>query len=338
MKKLNVLLFFDSPYAVERGYDFKKEFEDLDWGTESDVHKALCKNGHNVRLLGIYNDIKVLLDEVKENPPDIIFNLADVFNQRPELDKNIAGVLEMLDIPYTGASPSSLFICGNKALTKTILTFHKIKVPKFYSFYRGHRIWLPKKLKLPLVVKPLREEASRGLSQASIVDSEEALIERVKFIHENLKRDVIVEEYIDGRELYASVIGNRRPRVLPLRELRFGEYCEDEPRIATYKAKWDYDYRERWGIKNVFAGRLPEGLVEKIEDVCKRAYKVLEMRCYARFDIRVTADSKIYILEANANPCLDQYDELGQSAEKGGIPYNMLIQKIIALGLNRKGK
>ena len=338
MKKLNVLLFFDSPYSVERGYDFKKEFEDLDWGTESDVYKALCKNGHNVRLLGIYNDITVLFDEIKENPPDIIFNLADVFNQRPELDKNIAGVLEMLGIAYTGASPSSLFTCGNKALTKTILTFHKIKVPNFYTFYRGHHVWLPKKLNLPLVVKPLREEASRGLSQASIVDSEEALIERVKFIHENLKRDVIVEEYIDGRELYVSVIGSKRPKVLPLRELRFGEYCEDEPRIATYKAKWDYDYREKWGIKNVFAARLPNGLAEKIEDVCKRAYKVLEMHCYARFDIRVTADSKIYILEANANPCLDQYDELGQSAEKGGIPYDKLIQKIVTLGLNRNSR
>ena len=335
MKKLNVLLLFDSPYKVERGYDFKKEFQDFDWDTEAYVYKALLGNGHNVRLLGLCDDITVLFQEVKENPPDIIFNLADVFNQRPELDKNIAGVLELLDIPYTGASPSSLFICGNKALTKKILTFHKIKVPHFYAFYRGHRVWLPKKLRLPLVVKPLREEASRGLSQASIIDTQEALVERVKFIHENLKRDAIVEEYIDGREFYVSVLGNKRVRVLPFRELRFGEYCEDEPRIATYKAKWDYDYREKWGIKNVFAGRLPNGLSEKIEEVCKRAYRVLNMRCYARFDIRVNPDSKFYILEANANPCLDQDDELGQSAEKGGIPYNKLIQKLITLGFNR---
>ena len=335
MKKLNVLLLFDSPYSVARGYDFKKEFKDLDWGTEDDVYKAILANGHKVRLLGLHNDISILLDEIKEDKPDIVFNLADVFDQRPELDKNIAGVLELLNVAYTGASPSSLFICGNKALTKKILSFHRIKVPGFYAFYRNHRVWLPKKLRLPLVVKPLREEASRGLSQSSIIDSEEALVERVKFIHETMKRDVIVEEYIDGREFYVSVLGNKRIKILPYRELRFGEYCEDEPRIATYKAKWDYDYREKWGIKNVFAGRLPNGLAEKIEEICKRAYKALNVRCYARFDIRVNANSKIYILEANANPCLDRYDELGQSADKGGVNYEKLIQKIIILGLNR---
>jgi D-alanine-D-alanine ligase len=334
MKKLKVLLVFDSPYTTPRGYDFKKEFQDLDWGTESDVYKALLDNGHQVTLLGLHKDISILLEEVKESKPDVIFNLVEVFNQRSHLDKNVAGVFEILGIPYTGSSAESLLICGDKALSKKILRFHRIKVPRFYTFYRKHKIWLPKRLTLPLIVKPLTEEASRGISQASIVDSEESLVERVKMIHETMKNDAIAEEYIDGREFYVSVLGNKRIKVLPLREMKFGEFGEDEARIATYKAKWDMKYRDKKGIKNVFAGRLPNGTLERIEEVCKRAYRTLNMLSYARFDIRV-ADSKIYIIEANANPCLDAYDELGQSADKAGIPYNKLIQKIIALGLKR---
>lgn len=335
MKKLKVLLLFDSPYFKPRGYDFKEEFEEIDWNTEDDVYQALCANGHKVSLLGLYNDIGLLLEEVKENKPDVIFNLADVFNQKSRFDRNVAGVLEMLDIPYTGASPATLFTCGDKALSKKILRFHRIKVPRFYTFNRNFRVWLPKMLKLPLIVKPLCEEASRGISQASVVDSEEALMERVKYIHEGMKMDAIAEEYIDGREFYVSVMGNKRIKVLPLREMKFGEFSEDEPRIATAKAKWDYKYREKWGIKNVFAGRIQEGLMEKIEEVCKRAYRELNMECYARFDIRITPDSRIYIIEANANPCLAKYDELGQSAEKADIPYNKLIQKILLLSFNR---
>jgi len=335
-KKLNVLLLMDSPYFVERGYGFKEEFKEFEWITEVNVYKALLDNGHNVRLLGLYNDIKILFDEVRENKPDVIFNLAEVFNQKSSLDKNVAWLLEMLDIPYTGASPTSLLICNNKALTKKILSFHRIKVPRFYAFYRHRRIWHPKRLILPVIVKPLCEEASRGISLASIVDSEEALIERVKFIHEKMSMDAIAEEYIEGRELYISLIGNQRIKVLPFREMRFGSFCEDEPRIATYKAKWDYDYRQKWGIKNVFAGRLSSDVEERIVEVCKRAYHVLNMQCYARFDVRIGPKNAIYILEANANPSLDPNDEIAQSAQKSGISYSALIQKILTLAFKRR--
>ena len=335
MKKLKVLLLFDSPYFKPRGYSYKKEFKNFDWDSEADVYNALLACGHEVSLLGLHNDIGILLEEVKENKPDIIFNLADVFNQQTDLDKNIAGVLEMLGIPFTGASAASLFLCGNKELSKKVLIVHRIKVPHFYTFYRNRKIWLPKKLRLPLIVKPLKEEASRGISQASVVDSEEALVERVKLIHESMKKDVIAEEYIDGRELYVGVIGDSRVQVLPFREMKFGDFSDEEPRIATYKAKWDYKYRKKWGIKNVFAGRLPNGLSEKVEDICKRAYKVLNMEGYARFDIRISHEGRIYIIEANANPCLEEYDEFAQSAIKAGIAYPKLIQRIINLGLNR---
>jgi D-alanine-D-alanine ligase len=335
MKKLKVLLLFDTPYTKPRGYDYSEEFKNIDWDPERYVRDALIANGHEVRILGLFNDIGILFEEVNECRPDVIFNLAEVFNQRSDLDKNIVAVIELLGIPCTGSSSSSLLICGDKALSKTILRFHRIKVPRFYTFYRGRKVWLPKRVRLPLIVKPLKEEASRGISLASVVDSEEALIERVRMIHETMKQDAIVEEYIEGREFYVTVYGNKRTAVLPLREMKFGEMSDDEPRIATYKAKWDFEYREKWKIKNVFAGRVPDGMFEKISDVCKRAYRALNMDAYARFDIRVTAEGRVYIIEANANPNIDRDDEVGQAVEKSGMTYAKFIQKIISLALQR---
>lgn len=329
-------MLFDNPEFVPRGYDFKKEFKDDDWETENDIYKALLKNRYEVSLLGIHDDITVLTEEVKKNKPDIVFNTTDVFKNKSYFEKNIAWLLEMLEIPYTGASPASLLICNNKALTKQILSFHKIKVPNFYTFYRGHRGWLPKGLTVPLIVKPLSEEASRGIAQASMIDNEVSLIERVKFIHEKMNMDAIIEEYIQGRELHVGVLGGRKIKVLPSIEVKFTHIPKDEPRIATYKAKWDETYRRKWGIKNVFIGNLPKKRVKKVEEICKRAYRALNMQCYARFDVRITENSDVYILEVNANPCIGKYEDFGQAAEKAGIPYDKLIKRIISLASQRR--
>jgi D-alanine-D-alanine ligase len=334
-KKLKVLQLFNAPHVVARGYDFKEEFADPEnMYTENDVYRALQANGFEVRLCGLYNDVTPLLEDVKEFKPDIIFNLVEVFDGKTYFEKNIGALLEMIGIPYTGASSDALFICNNKALGKKILRFHRVRVASFHTFYLGHRIWRPKTIKLPAIIKPLREEASRGISQASIVDSEEAFIDRIKFLHENMNADVIAEEYVDGRELYVSVIGNKRLTVLPPREMKFGNLPEDEPRIATYKAKWDDDYRDRWGIKSVFAGKLPDGTLKRVEEVCKRAYRALTIHSYIRFDIRLTPSGQIYIIEPNANPCIARIDEVAQSAEKIGVSYEQLIRKIVMMPLS----
>lgn len=332
--KLKVLLLFDTPSVFFRGHDFKEEFSSPGWSTEKDVYNALVDNGYEVRSLGLYNNIFVLLEEVKESKPDIVFNLAEVFGDKSHLDKNVVWFLEMLKVPYTGASPTSLLICNNKALTKKILSFHRIRVPNFHTFYIGKKVWQPKKLKPPFIVKPLGEEASRGIAQSSIVDNEESLVDRVKFIHGRMKKDAIVEEFIEGRELYVSVFGSNRVKVFPPTEMKFGTLPEEESRIATYKAKWDTEYRKKYGIKNVYAGRLPNGMNKKIEDICKRAYKALNMRSYARFDIRINGDF-IYILEANANPCLGKNEDFSDSADKAGIKYNKLVKDIISFGFKR---
>ena len=293
---LKVLLLFDSPYGKPRGYDYAEEFKSVDWITEYNVYKALCDNGYRVRLLGLFKDIIPLIEEVKESKPDVVFNLAEVFNQKSSLEKNVVSVLEMLDLLHTGSSSDGLFICNDKALTKKILTYHRIKVPNFHTFYRGHRVWLPRRLRLPLIVKPLSEEASRGIAQASVADNEESFLERVRFIHETMKAHAIAEEYIDGREFYVGVMGQKRVTVFPPTEIKFGTFAEDEPRIATYKAKWDNEYRKKYGIRNVFPGRLPNGVDKIIKETCKRAYRALHLQSYTRFDIRVTPESHVYIL------------------------------------------
>ena len=336
-KKLKVLQVFNTAYATPRGYDFKEEFADPEnMYTENDVCRALQVNNFEVRLLGIYNDIRPLLDEVKDFKPGVIFNLVEMFNNKTHFDKNVGALLEMIGLPYTGASSDALFVCNNKALSKKILRFHRLRVARFYTFYRGHRIWRPRTIKLPAIIKPLCEEASRGISQASVVDNENAFVERIKFIQDNMKMDAIAEEYIEGRELYVTVMGHKRLKVLPARELKFGQLPEDEPRVATYKAKWDDNYRDRWGIKSVFAGKLANGVEERINEVCKRAYRALNMHSYIRFDIRVTSEGKVYIIEPNANPCIAKIDEVAQSAEKIGMSYEQLIRKIVMLAYQRK--
>ena len=347
-KKLKVLELFHTPYETPRGYDFKDEFKDPNnMYTERDVYEALLANGYEVRRLGIFNNIAPLLEEVKEFKPDVIFNLVEVYNDKTYLEKNIAALLELLDIPYTGANADALLICNNKALSKKILRFHRLKVARFHTFYRGQKVWRPQTVKLPAVIKPLCEEASRGISQASVVDNDAAFAERIKFIHENMNLDAIAEEYIEGRELYVTVMGSKKLTVLPPRELSFGNMPEDEPRIATYKAKWDDKYRNRWGIKSVSAGKLADGVAEDLIETCKRAYRALNMNSYVRFDIRVTADNKIYFIEPNANPCIAKIDEMAQAADKEGIAYNHLIRRIVNMALanhvdgnikiNRKG-
>lgn len=334
-KKLKVLMLFSSPSNQPRGYDYKEEFADPDnMYTERDVFNALKANGYEVSILGIHNNIAPLFEEIEENRPDVIFNMVEVFNGKSYLEKNIAALLEITQIPYTGAKSDNIFLCNNKGLNKKILKFHKIKIPRFYTFYRNRKVWLPKKLKLPCIVKPLCEEASRGISQASIADNQEAFFDRIKFIHENMDMDAIAEEYIEGRELNVSVMGNKKLTVLPPREMVFGELPEDS-RIATYKAKWDNNYRNKWGIKDVYACKLANGLEEEIVDVCKRAYRALDMSSYLRFDIRVTNEGSVYIIEPNANPCIAKTDEVAQSAAKVGITYEKLINKIVNLAFQK---
>jgi len=263
----------------------------------------------------------------------VIFNLADQFKNNRAFDQNIAGFLAMQGIPFTGCGSTGLTLCKHKGISKKILGYHRIHVPEFVTIGRGKRIG-PKHLKFPILIKPLKEEASLGISQASFVESDEQFKERVQFIHEKYDSDVIAEEYIEGRELYVGVMGNHKLHVFPIRELIFKEVPPDEPKIATYKAKWDEEYRKRWGLQNQFAEGLDPALAADIEQTCKRIYHLLTIDGYARIDLRLTPKNEIYFIEANPNPILAKDEDFAESAAKANLPYPQLIEKIIRIGLN----
>src|SRR5205807_7518618 len=210
--------------------------------------------------------------------------------------------LELQDVPFTGCGSTGLTLCKHKGISKKILSYHRIRVPDFTVIPRGKRIARPRRLSFPILVKPLKEEASLGIAQASFVESDDQFRERVAFVHEKYDQDVIAEEYIEGRELYVSILGNHRLDVFPIRELVFKEVPPDEPKIATYRAKWDEEYRKRWGLKNQFAQNLDPAVTRKIEQTCKRIYHLLTIDGYARIDLRLTPDNQVYFIEANPNP------------------------------------
>jgi D-alanine-D-alanine ligase len=340
-KKLKVLMLFYSPYQKPRGYDYREEFADPDnMYTEKDVLGALHDLGHEVTLLGIFNDISPLFEEIKENNYDVIFNMMEVFNDQTYLEKNLAALLEIIGIPFTGASSGVLYLCNNKALHKKIFNYHRVKVPRFHDFPKGSRVFVPAIFKLPAIIKPLCEEASRGISQASIVETPEAFIERVKFIHHNMGMDAIAEEYVNGRELYVTVMGYKPITVLPPREMVFKNMDQGQPHIATYKAKWDDKYRKRWGIDSIPAKDLDKAVLKQINDTCKKAYRALDARSYLRFDLRLNSEGEAYIIEPNANPCIAKIDEMAQAAHLAGINYQELIQRVLdqAITLNQQAR
>ena len=332
-KKLKVLALFDAVRPTKIDQDLSKEMKTEDWKTEANVLAALGELGYTTEHLAIFDNLDLLRQKMESFAPDVIFNLADQFKNNRGFDQNIASLLEMQGVPFTGCGATGLVLCKHKGTSKKILGYHHIHVPNFVVIPRGQRIARLKRPKFPILVKPVKEEASYGISQASFVTSDEQFKERVAFIHEKHDADVIAEEYIEGREFYVSVMGNTKLTVFPIRELVFGEVPPNEPRIATYRAKWDEEYRKRWGLQNRFPEGLEPALVAQIEEMCKRIYRLLTIEGYARIDLRITAANEIYFIEANPNPILAADEDFALSAGKAGLSYPQLIDRIIRQGM-----
>jgi D-alanine-D-alanine ligase len=332
-KKLKVLALFDAIAPTTIDQDLSAKLKTEDWKTEAHVLKALGALDHTTEHLAIFDDLDLLRQKLESFAPDVLFNLVDQFKNNRGFDQNIVSLFEMQGVPFTGCGATGLVLCKHKGISKKILSYHRIHVPNFVVIPRGQRIARPKRLKFPLLVKPVKEEASYGISQASFIETDEQFRERAAFIHEKHDADVIAEEYIAGRELYVGLMGNLRLTVFPIRELVFREVPPDEPKIATYRAKWDEEYRKRWGLENQFAEGLAPALVAHIEQTCKRIYRLLTIDGYARIDLRLTADNKVYFIEANPNPILAEDEDFAISAGKAGLPYPQLIDRIIRLGM-----
>jgi D-alanine-D-alanine ligase len=332
-KKLKVLALFDAIAPTTIDQDLTSELTTGDWKTEANVLAALAELGWSAEYLALFDDLDLLRQKLQTFAPDIIFNLADQFKNNRAFDQNIVSVLAMQGVPFTGCGSTGLTLCKHKGISKKILGYHRIHVPGFVVIPRGKRIGSPKRLRFPILVKPLKEESSLGISQASFVENDEQFRERVQFIHEKYDNDVIAEEYIAGRELYVSILGNHRLDVFPIRELVFREVPPDEPKIATYKAKWDEEYRKRWGLQNQFAEGLDPALVKHIEQICRRIYRLLTIDGYARLDLRLTEKNEVYFIEANPNPMLAADEDFAQSARQAGLTYPQLIERIVRLAL-----
>jgi D-alanine-D-alanine ligase len=333
MKKLRVLMLMHDylvPPADVTGVDLAT----VQWRTEYDVLDTLQKAlEHDVHPLGVKDDLAGIRQAHDEFKPHIAFNLLEAFHEIGTFDQNVVSYLELLRLPYTGCNPRGMLLARDKALSKKLLQYHRIPVPDFVMIPRGRKARLIRGLTFPVIVKSLTQEASIGISQASVVEDEQKLRERVQFIHESIGTDAIIEQYIEGRELYCGVLGNQRLQVLPVWEMTFAHMPDGQHRIATERVKWNAKYQAKVGIATGSARDLPEGVAERVQHISKRVYKVLELSGYARIDLRLDEKGQVHVLEANPNPQIARGEDLAQSAEAAGIPYPALLQRILTTGM-----
>ena len=306
-----------------------------EWRMEWDVVSTLKKRGHEVLVIGVHDDLTPIRQAIESFKPAIVFNMMEAFADIGVFDQNIVSYLELLRVPYTGCNPRGLTLSRDKALSRKLLAYHRIPAPYFTVVPLNRKPILPKKLQYPLIVKSLTYESSIGISQASVVATEEQLVKRVNYIHDTILTPAIIEQFIDGRELYVGVIGNERLDVLPPWEMSFAQMPDNRWKIATERVKWSTQYQKKHGIMTDRA-KLDAPTIERMQRMAKRAYRALDLSGYARIDVRMDEEGRIYVLEANPNPNMAYGEDFTESAEAHGISYERLLGRLIALGLRWK--
>lgn len=336
MKKLRVLVLVRSGHEPPATLEGAAEKEINAWKAEFDVCDTLRFLGHEVMPLGVYDDLAPIRQALAEFQPHITFMLLEEFHGVVTYDFAVISYLELMQQPYTGCNPRGLILSKDKALSKKILTYHRIPTPRFAVFPVGRKVLRPKRLEFPLFVKSVVEDASFCISQASVVHNDQQLVDRVAFVHEHTKDDAIVEQYIEGREIYVGVLGNTRLQTFPPWEMSFGNMPPETAHIATRQVKWNRKYQTKHGITTREATDLSPAITEKLSKISKRVYRALNLSGYARMDMRLTESGDVYVLEANANPNIEFGEDYSESAEVAGLEYSALLQRILNLGLSYK--
>jgi D-alanine-D-alanine ligase len=302
------------------------------------VIEALRHNGHEARALELDDDVEAVTRALRGAEPELVFNLAESFGGKSALESNVAALLNLLDLRYTGSSPAGLMLAGDKTLCKKVLCFHGVRTPQFATAYRGAVDWAGD-LSFPVIVKPPQEDASLGVSSASVVRDIKQLLERMDAMQTEFQQPVLVEQYIDGREYYVGIVGNANAKALPIMELDFSDFPPDRPRIASWAAKWGEDGSgsgaEFAGTRSLFPTDLDAELAERMGRVAADAFHALRLRDYARVDLRVTEDGEIYVIEVNPNPYLERQSEFARAAERDGMDFNQLIARVVELAMAR---
>ena len=330
-EKPKVLVLFDVGEPTSLDDDYSEDLKSEDWKTERHVLRALKILGYPFAMLGVHDDTRLIGEMIDRYRPDVIFNMVEQFANSLGNENRITSFLELQGVPLTGCGSTGITLCKDKAISKKILSYHGVRVPRFAVQEPGRLVRLAAGMKFPLIVKPAREEASQGISLKSVVNNHADLVNRVCFVHERFGQEALVEDYIAGREVYVGVIGNGRPRCLPAREMTWRKDVPPRARFASYKVKWDDEYRRRWGIRNRFLPPLEKQTQKNLQSICKNVYRSLQLSGYARIDLRLTAENEFVFIEANPNPMLAKDEDFAMSAKKAGLEYPKLIEKIIAL-------
>jgi D-alanine-D-alanine ligase len=302
------------------------------------IVSALEKEGYQAVLLNIEDDLSRLQRLFYQDTPDAVFNLVEMFHGDPRLESAIAALFDLHEIPYTGSAAFALELCQRKAITKQILSEQDIATPG-YRLLPTPKIPRRHGLRYPLIVKPAREDASLGVEAGSVVYNYEQLASRVKRVFESFNLPILVEEFIAGKELHVSILGNNPPQVLPIIEFDFSSLPEDYPAIITYDVKWnplDLAYHK---VHAICPARLPKRIEETVRDQALQAYQATFCRDYARVDVRLTEPGTPFVLEVNPNPDLTESVSFMQSAERAGLSFSQTLGKIVEFALARgKGR
>lgn len=338
MRKLKVAVLYDEiedrekAEAEAEGKKFPLAYRQLE--------QALIERGHTVNVMPLASDVIDLVSKISNLDCDIIFNLAETFGGVSQHEQNVAALLELLKKPFTGSGSIGLALSQDKELSKKILAFHGIDSPKYAVIDSGKVEWSDD-LRFPVLVKPVSQDGSIGIDTKAVAHNIKELMERISYIHSELHSPALIEEYIDGREIYVSVLGNEKVEALPLFEMGFSRSSEDEPKIASTEAKWEEGSEAARNTFEFFPTDIPQDVYEKIQKAAAMAFRLLKLRDYGRIDMRLRqgteGDWEYYIIEANGNPHLEMESELPRAAMKHGLDYPDLLEKIIELALDRIG-
>jgi D-alanine-D-alanine ligase len=298
-----------------------------------EIFEALEKLGHEP-FYQVLDGTKQSLFSLSRCGANLVFNLTESYAGDDTMDMNIAGYMDLIHLPYTGTGPRGLFLGQDKSVAKKLFQFHEVKTPFFATSYKG-MLDHSHDIEFPLIVKPTSEDGSIGIDGDSVVGSIKELMERIHYIHEEFDSPALIEEYIDGREIYAAVLGNSNPEVLPLIELDLSKLPKGTPRVAGQDVKFDRETEAYKLTKSALAEDLDEATVEKLTETARLAFSALKFRDYGRIDMRLSKKKEVFVIEANPNPWLASSQEFAMAAKKSGRNYTQLIGEIVDMAWSR---
>ena len=319
----------EKPARAARKRRAKREKEDRE-----EIHEALTKLGHEASYY-VLDGRTPSLHGLAKCGADLVFNLTESYAGDDTKEMNVAAYLDLIGLAYTGAGPHAHFLAQDKATAKKMFHFHNIRTPYFATAYRGN-IDHAHDVKFPLIVKPQLEDGSIGIDAEAVVNSVKELMERVEYVQNEFDSPALIEEYIEGREIYAAILGSyEHTEVLPLVELDLSQLPEGTPKIASRDVKFETESEAYKLTQSKIAEDLDEETVQKLSETALAAYRAVKLRDYGRIDMRLTPEGEVYVIEANPNPWLSSKHEFAMAAKKSGRSYTQLIERIVELALER---